>query len=103
MQSRTRRACVGVALVAVLAAVATAPALATHAGAAGPASNYLVVYKSQSVPSDAAAAIRAAGGSLVDSYGKIGVAVASSSSSASAGTPRSGPKTEAVASTGRLA
>ena len=56
MQSRTRRACIGVALVAVLAAVATALALATHAGAAGSESNYLVVYSAQSVPSNTAAA-----------------------------------------------
>jgi len=103
MQSRTRRACIGVALVAVLAAVATALALATHAGAAGSASNYLVVYKSESVPSDAASAIRTAGGSLVYSYGTIGVAVASSSSSSFAGNLRSSSKIEGVASTAGLA
>jgi lantibiotic leader peptide-processing serine protease len=103
MQSRTRRACIGVALVAVLAAVATALALATHAGAAGSASNYLVVYKSGSVPSDAASAIRTAGGSLVYSYGTIGVAVASSSSSSFAGNLRSSSKIEGVASTAGLA
>ena len=47
---------------------------------AGQSATYLVVYKSQSVPSDVGAAVRSAGGTLVASYGAIGVAVARSSS-----------------------
>src|SRR5947199_1798874 len=47
---------------------------------AGQSATYLVVYKSQSVPADVGAAVRSAGGTLVASYGAIGVAVARSSS-----------------------
>jgi subtilisin family serine protease len=45
------------------------------------AENYVVLYKSQAVPADAAATIQKAGGKLVYSYGQIGVAIASSTSS----------------------
>src|SRR6266480_4325228 len=41
-------------------------------------SNYIVLYKQQSVKSDAAATIQKAGGSLVYSYPQIGVVIASS-------------------------
>src|SRR5262249_41446835 len=50
------------------------------AGSAGTAQNYLILYKSNSVSSDAAASIQKAGGTLVYSYDQIGVAVATSSS-----------------------
>jgi subtilisin family serine protease len=40
--------------------------------------NYVVLYKSQAVPADAAQTIANAGGTLVYSYGQIGVAIASS-------------------------
>ncbi|MDQ2910340.1 MAG: S8 family serine peptidase [Actinomycetota bacterium] len=42
--------------------------------------NYIVLYKSQAVPADAAQTIAKAGGTLVYSYGQIGVAIASSDS-----------------------
>ncbi len=45
---------------------------------AGVSQTYLVLYKSQAVPKDAASVISKAGGSLVVSYDPIGVAVASS-------------------------
>src|SRR5256714_12676663 len=45
------------------------------------AENYVILYKSQSVPADAASSIQKAGGTLVYSYGQIGVAIASSTSS----------------------
>jgi subtilisin family serine protease len=48
---------------------------------AGQSATYLVVYKSQSVPADVGTAVRSAGGTLVASYGAIGVAVARSTSS----------------------
>jgi lantibiotic leader peptide-processing serine protease len=66
------RACVFVAA-ASAAAIVTSSALAQ---------NYIVLYKSQSVPANAAQTISAAGGTLVHSYGQIGVAVASSGSEA---------------------
>ena len=103
MRSRTGRMLVGGALLAVLVALAAGLSLATRAGAADSGSNYLVVYKSQSVPSDAASAIEASGGSLVYGYSKIGVAVASSSSSSFADKLRSNSKVEGVAGTAGFA
>jgi subtilisin family serine protease len=45
------------------------------------AENYVILYKGQAVPADAASTIQKAGGTLVYSYGQIGVAIASSTSS----------------------
>src|SRR5262249_35275069 len=59
---------------AAFVAVGTA---ATSSGA-GAAANYIVLYKGQSVPNDAASTMAAAGGSLVYSYDQIGVAIARS-------------------------
>ena len=44
----------------------------------GAGEKYIVLYKGQSVPSDAAATIAKAGGTLVYSYAQIGVAIAQS-------------------------
>ena len=72
-------------LMPVLAAATLTAALlvplASPAQAAATSQNYLVLFKSAAVPSDAAALISKAGGSLVAAYSQIGVAVASSSSS----------------------
>ena len=62
--------CAGV--VAAVAAVFASTALAQ---------NYVVLYKGQSVPANAAQTISAAGGSLAYSYNQIGVAIARSDSS----------------------
>jgi lantibiotic leader peptide-processing serine protease len=58
---------------AVIAAVVASSAFAQ---------NYVVLYKGQSVPANAATAISAAGGKLVYSYGQIGVAIATSDNAA---------------------
>jgi lantibiotic leader peptide-processing serine protease len=55
--------------------------IAAPAAIAGESKAYLVVYKSLAVPSDAAARIQGAGGTLVARYDAIGVAVARSGSS----------------------
>jgi subtilisin family serine protease len=52
--------------------------LAVPVSATGTAQTYVIVYASSSVPSDAAQKITAAGGSVVASYGAIGVVIASS-------------------------
>src|SRR5205085_2883122 len=49
------------------------------ASGAAAGSNYVVLYKSQSVPANAAKTIQQAGGSLVYAYDQIGVAVAMAS------------------------
>jgi len=71
-----------VLLLALLAAAAfVAGGTAATSGGAGAAANYIVLYKGQAVPKDAAATISSAGGTLVYSYDQIGVAIARSDSS----------------------
>ena len=67
---RAARLSVGILITAIALAFASA------AGAA----RYLVVYKSEAVPGNAATAIQSAGGQIVASYDQIGVVVADSSS-----------------------
>ena len=52
---------------------------ATKASASQVSQTYLVLYKQEKVPSNAAVAIANAGGSLTYAYDKIGVAIAQSS------------------------
>jgi subtilisin family serine protease len=66
---------------------------------AGESQNYLVLYKAQAVPADAAARIDAAGGKLVASYPQIGVAIARSDSSAFAANVRADSRVATAAST----
>src|SRR5919199_982106 len=70
-KGRGARAAVFVACAFVAAAFASA----AHAA------NYIVLYKQQAVPADAAATIQKAGGTLVYGYSQIGVAIARSDSS----------------------
>jgi subtilisin family serine protease len=70
-----------VLLLAVLAgAVFVTVATAGTSSSAGAAANYLVLYKGEAVPSDAASTISKAGGTLVYTYDQIGVAIARSDS-----------------------
>jgi lantibiotic leader peptide-processing serine protease len=71
----------GVLLLALVASAAFL-VVATAATSSGTdaAGNYIVVYKGQSVPKDAAGTIANAGGSLVYAYDQIGVAIARSDS-----------------------
>lgn len=57
---------------------AVSPAVVAQASTAG--ENYIVLYRGESVPTDAASVIEAAGGTLVQSYNAIGVAIARSNS-----------------------
>src|SRR5256714_1203334 len=66
------------AVVGALLFVGAGSATTNSGGGAG--AKYLVLYKGAAVPKDAAATMTAAGGTLVYSYGQIGVAVAESSS-----------------------
>jgi len=64
-----------IAMVALLLAVPGVRAADT-----GTAQTYLVVFRAQALPSNAAASINAAGGTVVNSYPQIGVVIAQSSS-----------------------
>src|SRR5256886_10893706 len=56
------------------------PLTATVGAHAGTMQNYIVLYNSSAVPSDASASMAKAGGSLVYSYPQIGVVIAKSDS-----------------------
>jgi subtilisin family serine protease len=64
---------------------------------------YLIVYQAKAVPSDAASRISAAGGTLVASYGAIGVAVARSSSDAFKANVKADSRVAAAAATANTA
>jgi subtilisin family serine protease len=70
----SRGAVLRLATLFACAVVAAGFAAAAHAG------NYVVLYKQQAVPADAASTIQKAGGTLVYSYSQIGVAIARSDS-----------------------
>ena len=74
-----RRVGVPLALLGLVAGFS--PLASTVTAQAGTMQNYIVLYGGSAVPADAAASIAKAGGSLVYSYGQIGVAIARSDSS----------------------
>lgn len=65
-------------LLSLVLSAAVSPAVVAQASTAG--QNYIVLYRGESVPSNAASVITAAGGTLVQSYDAIGVAIARSDS-----------------------
>jgi lantibiotic leader peptide-processing serine protease len=69
---------------------------ATHAGTM---QNYIVLYHAKGVPSGASTAIKQAGGTLVASYGQIGVIIARSDSDAFAATLLNDIRIESVVAT----
>jgi subtilisin family serine protease len=68
-------------LALIAAAVLVTGGTAATSSSAGAAANYIVLYKGQAVPKDAASGIAAAGGSLIYAYDQIGVAIARSDNS----------------------
>src|SRR3954454_6891585 len=84
--------------------VAVAAAVASLAFAASAhASNYVVLYKGSAVPASATADIAAAGGTLIQGYDQIGVAIAKSDSSAFASQLGKDSRVEGVSSTAGFA
>jgi lantibiotic leader peptide-processing serine protease len=102
MSFRSPRAAILGVLVALTALVASL-AVASGASGAETGSTYLVLYKQQSVPADAAASIAQAGGSLVYAYDQIGVAIASSDSDAFSATLAQDNRVEGVSATAPFA
>src|SRR5439155_20278637 len=70
---------------------------------AGDASTYVVLYRSVAVPADVAQRVSRAGGTLVASYGQIGVAIARSSSATFKSALAADSRIAAVAATDRTA
>jgi subtilisin family serine protease len=89
-------------LVAILSMLSVSMVWAAPAQS-GTSQTYIVLYKSQSVPKDAASSISAAGGSLVYSYNQIGVAIAQSSSASFSANLSLNAKVEGVSSTADFA
>ncbi len=94
-----RLARIAAALVFVLT-LAMAAGVQAAPSQAGTAQNYLVLYKGNSVATDA---ITKAGGTLVANYGAIGVAVARSSSATFAADVRKDNRVEGAAATAGFA
>ena len=90
-------------LLGVVLAVGAIALCAGGAGMAGTAQTYLIVYKQQAVPADAAASIQKAGGALVYAYSQIGVAVAQSGNSAFRGNLLKDNKVDNASSTAGFA
>ena len=87
-----------------LAAVsATVFAVASSGAHASATQTYLVLYRQSALPADAAKTIASAGGTLVYSYDKIGVAIANSTSSSFAGKLSTDSKIEGVSATASFA
>ncbi|MFL6130406.1 MAG: S8 family peptidase [Mycobacteriales bacterium] len=78
MPSRIRMVCSAAVAVSLLLLGLSAPAGADSGTATGAEETYLVLYKLEAVPADAAGAVSAAGGTLVAAYAQIGVLVARS-------------------------
>jgi len=99
LRRRLTRFGVMVAIGALAGGATAAPATL----AAGTDQTYLIVYQAKAVPSDAASRISAAGGTLVASYGAIGVAVARSSSSTFKANVKADSRVAAAAATANTA
>jgi lantibiotic leader peptide-processing serine protease len=87
----------------VIGALAGGVTAAPATLAAGTDQTYLIVYQAKAVPSDAASRISAAGGTLVASYGAIGVAVARSSIATFKANVKADSRVAAAAATGNSA
>jgi len=91
------------AVAALLVLVAVALAAAGGATGSSTSSTYIVLYKANAVPSDAVTSIQKAGGTLVQGYDQIGVAIASSSSDTFATSLSADKRVEGVSATAGFA
>ncbi|MFL5777370.1 MAG: S8 family serine peptidase, partial [Chloroflexota bacterium] len=98
MPKRSARLLSSVASIGLLAGLLTAAPVA----AAGASQTYLILYAATSVPSDAARTIGAAGGTVVATYGQIGVAIARSDSASFVTAVRRDRRIAGAVATGRF-
>jgi lantibiotic leader peptide-processing serine protease len=92
-----------IAVLAAIGALVVGVTATPTALASGANQTYLIVYQARAVPSDAAARISAAGGTLVASYDAIGVVVARSSSDTFKANVKSDRRVAAAAATAKTA
>src|SRR5512142_3192698 len=95
MPERLRRAFSALGIVGLVGGLL----LAAPAAIAGSQQTYLVVYRSTAVPADAGQSIASAGGSVVATYGAIGVVVARSPSATFGTAIAADSRVEAAAAT----
>jgi lantibiotic leader peptide-processing serine protease len=100
---RLGRLLAGAAVIAATGVFAPAAATAAPSGTTGPTQTYLVLFKGNASPSNAAAIVTGAGGTVVKDYGQIGVLVARSDNSAFGDTVRANNKVEGAAATSTFA
>jgi len=100
---RLGRLLAGAAVIAATGVFAPAAATAAPAGTTGPTETYLVLFKGNSSPANAAAKVTAAGGTVVADYAQIGVLVARSSNTAFGETMRADNTVEGAAATAKYA
>jgi subtilisin family serine protease len=79
---RLGRLLVGAAVIAATGMTVPTAATAAPAGTTGPTETYLVLFKRSASPANAASLVKAAGGTVVADYAKIGVLVARSADTA---------------------
>jgi subtilisin family serine protease len=96
------RVTTSVAIVGVLLTLGIPVASSTTSGSIGAEQSYLVTYRAQSVPADAASRIAKAGGSVVAAYDAIGVVVARSNNTAFRDRVVSDTRVEGAAATTNL-
>jgi subtilisin family serine protease len=102
MTIRSRRTALLAALATLVLAASLAVAGSATGAGAGTGSTYLVLYKQQAVPANAAASIAEAGGTLVYAYDQIGVAIASADSSTFASALARDNRVDGVSATGQF-
>jgi subtilisin family serine protease len=96
---RLSRLLVGSAVIAATGVFAPAAVTAASAGTTGPTETYLVLFKGNSSPADAAGTVTGAGGTVVANYSQIGVLVARSDNTAFAEQMRADNQVEGAAPT----
>src|SRR6476469_782030 len=96
---RLGRLLAGAAVIAATGVFAPAAATAAPAGTTGPTETYLVLFKGNASPANAAGTVTGAGGTVVANYSQIGVLVARSDNSAFADRMRANNQVEGAAAT----
>src|SRR4051794_41223282 len=100
---RLGRLLTGAAVIAATGVLAPAAATAAPAGTTGPTETYLVLFKGNSSPANAASIVTGAGGTVVKDYSRIGVLVARSNNPAFGDTLRTNNKVEGASATTKYA
>jgi subtilisin family serine protease len=100
---RLGRLLAGAAVIAATGVFVPTAATAAPAGTTGPTETYLVLFKGNSSPANAAQTVQNAGGTVVADYAQIGVLVARSNNTAFGQTMRANSQVEGASATAKYA